>query len=160
MVFKPRRIGLKPYINKDGLDSNVDKSISLHAGINSKTEQAMGRLMSSIKNNACFNSCYDPDIPTTVALSLVDLLKHFQLDCIKQCPVCHKYFSSTERKKSELCTLCLKKASTYKWREQNREVYNEYQRNIARGIKKESPTEIRKRLADEEKERGDNYNEE
>ncbi len=99
------------------------------------------------ENYAFFSTCHDPDITTTIQYTLVQLLTHFHLDCIRKCPECQKYYKSTKKKESPLCTRCLNRANTYKWRNKNRETYNEYQRNLFKGINDERPTEIRNRLA-------------
>jgi hypothetical protein len=90
-----------------------------------------------------------PDFKTTIFFTLATLFERFPLDCIRRCPECRKYFTSTKRKESPLCAPCLKRENTYKWRRENPDVYNEYQRNLQKGVNDERPVEIRERLAKE-----------
>ncbi|NIO20520.1 MAG: hypothetical protein GTN76_07220 [Candidatus Aenigmarchaeota archaeon] len=89
------------------------------------------------KNWVFFSAFYDPDVKSSILLTLIPLLEKFPLDCIRQCPDCDKYFTSTRRKESELCRRCLTKRNTYKWREDNREKYNKYQSKLQKARRKQ-----------------------
>ncbi len=97
---------------------------------------------------AFFSKFFDSDVYTTVVLSLVPLLERFSLEAIGECPECEKFFKTTRRKETRLCQRCQRKKTTYRWREEHREVYNAYQRELHRG-RKPSIQEIRARLARE-----------
>jgi hypothetical protein len=96
---------------------------------------------------AYFSRHYDPDIESTVLLSLIPLLENFSLNSIGRCTKCKAYFKKTKRKKSDLCRPCHTKKKIYDWRAKpvNHEAYNIYQRNLAKGLKDETPTQIRDR---------------
>ena len=100
---------------------------------------------------AFFSRHYDPDIETTILLSLISLLENHSLNSIGKCDLCKAFFTRTKRKVWDLCRPCLAKMKTYDWRSQadNHEAYNEYQRNRAKGLKDETPTQIRDRLKGE-----------
>jgi hypothetical protein len=76
---------------------------------------------------------------------LNSLLERVPIHSILHCPDCHQYFKGTARKKSPFCTRCQKKRATYKWRDENREVYNIYQDDLRHGIKR-TPRQIRAEL--------------
>ena len=105
------------------------------------------------ENHVFFSKCYDADVYSNVILTLVPLLERFPLDCIRVCPYCDKYYKSTRKKRSPLCSPCLKRMHTYKWRKNNREAWNEYQRNLAKGVKDETPVQIRERRLKAKKKR-------
>jgi len=100
-------------------------------------------------NYAFFSHFYDPGIETTVLLTLVPLLQKFPLEHIKPCPQCGHCFRATKKKELDLCRPCIKKRHIYKWRKENPEAYNEYMRNLRKGVKDETPNQIRDRLARE-----------
>lgn len=91
------------------------------------------------------------DYKSAILLKLVPLLGMFRLDRIMKCPECQQYFIATEKKKSPLCPRCVKKESTYKWRDkkENREALNEYSRNLQKGVADEGPAKIRDRKREE-----------
>jgi hypothetical protein len=103
---------------------------------------------------AFFSRHYDPDIEPTVLLSLIPLLEKFSLNSLAKCGKCDAFFKRTKRKKSNLCRACLTRGTTYKWRADNPEVWKEYQRNRAKGLKGETPSQIRDRQRREKKRRG------
>ena len=107
------------------------------------------------EKHAFFSNFCDSDIPSSVLLSLVPLLENFPLECIRRCPKCGKYFTSTRKKKSALCRYCLKRESMHHWlrKKENRDAWNEYNRNLRKGIVDEKPTQIRERLKAESKEK-------
>jgi hypothetical protein len=100
---------------------------------------------------AFFSRHYDPDIDSTVLLSLITLLEKFSLKSISKCDLCHAFFKRTAKKEWDLCRPCVTRITTDRWRTDNREVYNEYQLNLAKGLKGETPTQIRDRLMGEKK---------
>ena len=104
-------------------------------------------------NYVFFSKCFDADVENNIILTLVPLLERFPLDCIRVCPYCDKYYKSTRKKRSPLCSPCLKRMHTYKWRKDNREAWNEYQRNLAKGVKDETPAQIRERQLKAKKKR-------
>lgn len=132
------------------------RHIPLKAGRQADDDYLQRYLLSKPKSleYAFFSRHYDPDIETTVLLSVIPLLEKFSLNSIMQCDLCHAYFKRTKRKKWDLCRACLTKFTTYRWRADNPEVYKEYQRNRAKGLKGETPTQIRDRLMREKKRRG------
>jgi len=107
-------------------------------------------------NYAFFSRFYDPDIESTALLSLIPLLEKFSLKSISKCDICHAFFKRTNRKQWDLCRPCLTKIKIYHWRSQpeNRLAYNEYQSNRAKGLKDETPTQIRDRHRREKKRKG------
>jgi hypothetical protein len=98
--------------------------------------------------HAFFSNCYDSDVRSSVLLSLVPLLENFPLECIRRCSGCGRYFTSTRKKKSPLCHFCYKRGRMPSWlrRPENREAWNEYNRNRRKGVEDEKPTQIRERL--------------
>ncbi|MFX1238436.1 MAG: hypothetical protein ACFE8P_12050, partial [Promethearchaeota archaeon] len=92
-----------------------------------------------------FSMFLDDNIYETVKFSCYSLFEKIPVSAINLCPYCYKYFKSTSKKQSPLCARCLKKENTYKWREQNKLEYNEYQRNLQKGVKT-SVKDIREKM--------------
>jgi hypothetical protein len=92
-----------------------------------------------------FTEFYDERIDNRCRFTLVSILQKIPLSFVGRCPDCSKYFKKTSKKKTDLCPRCLRKRTTYKWRVDNREEYNTYQRNLQKGVKT-SVKEIREDL--------------
>ena len=92
-----------------------------------------------------FSKFKDKKIRDNIRYSVSMLLMKFKAGSIGVCPDCGMFYKKTARKKSPLCSRCLKHSTTNQWRDDNREVYNAYQRNLQKGIK-EPIKDIRKEM--------------
>lgn len=97
------------------------------------------------RDEAIFSGFTVFGVDKAVVHFLNSLLERVPIYSILHCPDCHQYFKGSARKKSQFCQRCQRKRATYKWRDENREVYNIYQDDLRHGIKS-TPRQIREEL--------------
>lgn len=97
------------------------------------------------RDEAIFSGFTVFGVDKAVVRFLHSLLERVPIYSILHCPDCHQYFKGSARKKSPFCLRCQRKRATYKWRYENREVYNIYQDDLRHGIKS-TPRKIREEL--------------